>query len=150
MKKAFLFLGVIAVAAAAGGTTAWALAERTEGQALTYVDREVAHEPVAGTHFTSYQAEQYPDLTYAAENAVQAVVNIEVVQRVEMPRSGYGYDPFLDPFREFSDFPSSAEVRAMTNRVIKSGAAAVRASSCRPTATSSPTTTWPMERPPCA
>ncbi len=101
MKKAFLFLGVIAVAAAAGGTTAWALAERTEGQALTYVDREVAHEPVAGTHFTSYQAEQYPGLTYAAENAVQAVVNIEVVQRVEMPRSGYGYDPFLDPFREF-------------------------------------------------
>ncbi len=105
MKKAFLFLGVIAVAAAAGGTTAWALAERTEGQALTYVDREVAHEPVAGTHFTSYQAEQYPDLTYAAENAVQAVVNIEVVQRVEMPRSGYGYDPFLDPFREFFGLP---------------------------------------------
>ena len=103
MKKAFLFLGVIAVAAAAGGTTAWALAERTEGQALTYVDREVAHEPVAGTHFTSYQAEQYPDLTYAAENAVQAVVNIEVVQRVEMPRSGY--DPFLDPFREFFGLP---------------------------------------------
>ena len=105
MKKAFLFLGVIAVAAAAGGTTAWALAERTEGQALTYVDREVAHEPVAGTHFTSYQAEQYPGLTYAAENAVQAVVNIEVVQRVEMPRSGYGYDPFLDPFREFFGLP---------------------------------------------
>ncbi len=105
MKKAFLFLGVIAVAAAAGGTTAWALAERTEGQALTYVDREVAHEPAAGTHFTSYQAEQYPDLTYAAENAVQAVVNIEVVQRVEMPRSGYGYDPFLDPFREFFGLP---------------------------------------------
>ncbi len=105
MKKAFLFPGVIAVAAAAGGTTAWALAERTEGQALTYVDREVAHEPVAGTHFTSYQAEQYPGLTYAAENAVQAVVNIEVVQRVEMPRSGYGYDPFLDPFREFFGLP---------------------------------------------
>ena len=105
MKKAFLFLGVIAVAAAAGGTTVRALAERTEGQALTYVDREVAHEPVAGTHFTSYQAEQYPDLTYAAENAVQAVVNIEVVQRVEMPRSGYGYDPFLDPFREFFGLP---------------------------------------------
>ncbi len=105
MKKAFLFLGVIAVAAAAGGTTAWALAERTEGQALTYVDREVAHEPVAVTHFTSYQAEQYPGLTYAAENAVQAVVNIEVVQRVEMPRSGYGYDPFLDPFREFFGLP---------------------------------------------
>lgn len=95
---------MIAVAAAAGGTTAWALAERTEGR-TTFVEREIAREPAAGTHFTSYQAEQYPDLTYAAENAVQAVVNIEVVQRVEVPQSNYGYDPFLDPFREFFGLP---------------------------------------------
>jgi len=27
----------------------------------------------AGTHFTSYQAEQYPDLAYAAEMTVKAV-----------------------------------------------------------------------------
>lgn len=105
MKKAFLFLGVIAVAAAAGGATAWALSDRSEQQTITYAGSRSAHEPVAGTHFTSYQAEQYPDLTYAAENAVQAVVNIEVIQQVEMPRSGYGYDPFLDPFREFFGFP---------------------------------------------
>ena len=132
MKKAFLFLGVIAVAAAAGGTTAWALAERTEGQALTYVDREVAHEPVAGTHFTSYQAEQYPDLTYAAENAVKAVVNIEAIQQVEVPRRGqFGYDPFL----EFFGFPqqqprggNGGEPRYQERR------AGVRASSSRRTA----------------
>lgn len=101
MKKAFLFLGVIAVAAAAGGATAWALSDRTENRSI-YVDRDM---PVAGTHFTSYEAERYPDLTYAAENAVQAVVNIEVVQKVEVPQSGYGYDPFLDPFREFFGLP---------------------------------------------
>lgn len=101
MKKAFLFLGAIAVAAAAGGATAWALSDRTENRSI-YVDRDM---PVAGTHFTSYEAERYPDLTYAAENAVQAVVNIEVVQKVEVPQSGYGYDPFLDPFREFFGLP---------------------------------------------
>ena len=38
--------------------------------------------PKAGTHFTSYQADQYPDLTYAAENAVKAVVNIESIREV--------------------------------------------------------------------
>ena len=53
--------------------------------------------PALGTQFTSYQAEQYPDLTYAAENAVKAVVNIEAVQQVEMPRRR-GYDPFLEFF----------------------------------------------------
>ena len=53
----------------------------------------------AGTHFTSYQAEQYPDLTYAAENAVKAVVNIEVVQEIEVPERQY------DPFFEFFGIP---------------------------------------------
>ncbi len=98
MKKAFLFLGMVAVSAAAGGVTAWTLSS-TEGDRVQYVDREVERTPALGTHFTSYQAEQYPDLTYAAENAVQAVVNIEAVQQVEMSRrGGYGYDPFLEFF----------------------------------------------------
>ncbi len=105
MKKAFLFLGVIAVAAAAGGATALVLNGEPQ-EHITYIDRTAAHTPAgAGTHFTSYQAENYPDLTYAAENAVQAVVNIEVVQKVEMPQSNYGYDPFFDPFREFFGLP---------------------------------------------
>ncbi|MDE6623250.1 MAG: Do family serine endopeptidase [Alistipes sp.] len=98
MKKAFLFLSLVAVSAAAGGATAWAVASRGDAEVL-YVDREVERTPGLGTHFTSYEAERYPDLTYAAENAVQAVVNIEVVQRVEIPqRGGYGYDPFLEFF----------------------------------------------------
>lgn len=98
MKKAFLFLGIVAVSAAAGGLTAWSVAPKGSDR-VEYVDREVARTPALGTHFTSYQAEQYPDLTYAAENAVRAVVNIEAVQQVEMsPRGGYGYDPFLEFF----------------------------------------------------
>lgn len=97
MKKAFLFLGIVAVSAAAGGATAWALADRR--QQIEYVEREVERNPSLGTHFTTYEADRYPDLTYAAENAVQAVVNIEAIQQVEMPRRGqYGYDPFLEFF----------------------------------------------------
>ena len=98
MKKAFLFLGMVAVSAAAGGVTAWTLASRAE-ERVQYVDHQVERTPALGTHFTAYQAEQYPDLTYAAENAVKAVVNIEVVQQVEVPqRGGFGYDPFLEFF----------------------------------------------------
>ncbi len=95
MKKAFLFLGVVAAGAVAGGVTAWTLGGRAGG--LEYVERTVERTPALGTHFTSYQAEQYPDLTYAAENAVKAVVNIEAIQQVEMRRSR-GYDPFLEFF----------------------------------------------------
>jgi len=96
MKKAFLILGAVAVSAAAGGLTAWAVAGGREGS-VQYIEREVERTPALGTQFTSYQAEQYPDLTYAAENAVKAVVNIEAVQQVEMPRRR-GYDPFLEFF----------------------------------------------------
>ena len=96
MKKAFLILGVVAVSAAAGGFTAWKVAAPREGS-VQYIEREVERTPALGTQFTSYQAEQYPDLTYAAENAVKAVVNIEAIQQVEMPQRR-GYDPFLEFF----------------------------------------------------
>ena len=49
----------------------------------------------AVNHFTSYTKEKYPDLTYAAENAVGAVVNIEVLTRVQGSNS---FDPFLQFF----------------------------------------------------
>lgn len=74
------------MSAAAGGFTAWKVTAPREGS-VQYIEREVERTPALGTHFTSYQAEQYPDLTYAAENAVKAVVNIEAVQQVEMPRA---------------------------------------------------------------
>lgn len=99
MKKAFLFLGVIAAAAATGGLTAWAIAVG-QTQTVKYVDRDVERTPALGTQFTAYEKGAYPDLTYAAENAVKAVVNIEAVQQIEMPQRGgpSGYDPFLEFF----------------------------------------------------
>ena len=97
MKKVFFYLGIIAVAAAAGGTTAWVLGRNME-PGVTYINHEVERAPALGTHFTSYESERYPDLTYAAENAVKAVVNIEAVQEVEVRGGSFGYDPFLEFF----------------------------------------------------
>ena len=122
MKKAFLILGLVAVSAAAGGLTAWTVSA-DRGGSVAYIEREVERTPALGTQFTSYQAEQYPDLTYAAENAVKAVVNIEAIQQVEMPQRR-GYDPFLEFFGIPQDYgrgdgrPQYREQRAGGSGVI--------------------------------
>ena len=126
MKKAFLILGLVAVSAAAGGLTAWTVSA-DRGDSVAYIEREVERTPALGTQFTSYQAEQYPDLTYAAENAVKAVVNIEAIQQVEMPQRRGGYDPFLEFFGIPQDYgrgdgrPQYREQRAGGSGVIISG-----------------------------
>ena len=103
-KTAFLLFGAAVISAAAGGLTAIGvnkyLAQTSGGGVVSEVvtsswDRG---EPQVGNHFTAYQAEQYPDLTYAAENAVQAVVNIEAVKEVKVGGRSYGYDPFYEFF----------------------------------------------------
>ena len=122
MRKAFLILGLVAVSAAAGGLTAWTVSA-DRGGSVAYIEREVERTPALGTQFTSYQAEQYPDLTYAAENAVKAVVNIEAIQQVEMPQRR-GYDPFLEFFGIPQDYgrgdggPQYREQRAGGSGVI--------------------------------
>ena len=126
MKKAFLILGLVAVSAAAGGLTAWTVSA-DRGGSVAYIEREVERTPALGTQFTSYQAEQYPDLTYAAENAVKAVVNIEAIQQVEMPQRRGGYDPFLEFFGIPQDYgrgdgrPQYRDQRAGGSGVIISG-----------------------------
>ncbi len=98
MKKVMMFLGVAAVAAVAGGVSAWYVNKQMPST-IEYITTSAEHETQLGTHFTAFEESKYPDLTYAAENAVKAVVNIEAVQRVEMPSRGqFGYDPFLEFF----------------------------------------------------
>ena len=110
------------MSAAAGGLTAWTVSA-DRGGSVAYIEREVERTPALGTQFTSYQAEQYPDLTYAAENAVKAVVNIEAIQQVEMPQRR-GYDPFLEFFGIPQDYgrgdgrPQYREQRAGGSGVI--------------------------------
>ncbi len=98
MKKAWILLGVIALGAVAGGVAAWGVLKYADRPDATVVVSQ-SRTPQAGSQFTAYQADQYPDLTYAAENAVKAVVNIEVIQKVEMSRREY------DPFFEFFGIP---------------------------------------------
>ena len=98
MKKVFLAAVIIAVSAFAGGATAYFVSRAAAGDgSVEYVERTVERNPSLGTHFTAYDAEGYPDLTYAAENAVKAVVNIEAIQEVEIAQQQY-YDPFWEFF----------------------------------------------------
>lgn len=98
MKKALSFLGVTALSIVASALTVWSITSHQEPR-VEYIEREVERTPSLGTHFTAYEEDKYPDLTYAAENAVKAVVNIEAVQQVELSRrGGFGYDPFLEFF----------------------------------------------------
>lgn len=96
MRRFFGFLAPVAVAAAVGGVTAWTVTRNTEQQ-IAYIEREVERTPQLGAQFTAYEQGKYPDLTYAAENAVKAVVNIEAVQEVAVRRP-QGWDPFLEFF----------------------------------------------------
>ncbi|MBR5334533.1 MAG: Do family serine endopeptidase [Alistipes sp.] len=103
-KTAFLLFGAAVVSAVAGGITAIGvnkyLAQNEHCGAVATATSVSWGEstPQVGNHFTAYQAEQYPDLTYAAENAVKAVVNIEAIKEVQTGGRSYGYDSFYEFF----------------------------------------------------
>ena len=102
MKKVSLFAGVVAAALLAGGVSAYAITQLTQkDQPSTYTSSNAgAFSSQAGNHFTSYEEGKYPDLTYAAENAVKGVVNIEVRQEIQgsSSQSRGGFDPFFEFF----------------------------------------------------
>lgn len=101
MKKKILFFGIaVAASALVGGLTAYGVSKSISNDSFALIERA---DQQAGTHFTSYEKEKYPDLTYAAENAVKAVVNIEKIEEVKPRYSGGqrgqgGYDPFFEFF----------------------------------------------------
>ncbi len=126
VKRAFSFLGIVAVAAVAGGAAAWGVASMNDNNLGTEIIDSVQYNNEAitptslDTHFTAFQAEQYPDLTYAAENAVKAVVNIEAIQEITMRQRAY--DPFLElfgfPQPQYEGRPQVQERRAGGSGVI--------------------------------
>ena len=102
-KTALVILATAAVSAVAGGLTAVSVNKYSSnnGGAFSPMDATTSWSdmtPQAGNHFAAYQAEQYPDLTYAAENAVKAVVNIESIREVQYGGRSRGYDPFYEFF----------------------------------------------------
>ena len=90
-KSAFLFAGTCAVSALLATALSVYFVDRRIDSAsdAEYVERTVerpvvSHTPALGSQFTAYSADSYPDLTYAAENAVKAVVNVEVTQEKDV------------------------------------------------------------------
>ncbi len=102
MKKRLLLLTAIVATAAFASGVAFAKQEQQNEQQNEQHDKYSA-----GSHFTAYSESKYPDLTYAAENAVRAVVGIDAIQRVEVAQRGTrgSYDPFL----EFFGFPQQQQ-----------------------------------------
>lgn len=100
MKKSSMFaLTLFGVAAAVAGAaiSSYVIARYAlPSGSVQYVERTVERTPAVGAHFTAYEAQSYPDLTYAAENAVRAVVNIEVISEVEIPM--HSFNPFFEFF----------------------------------------------------
>lgn len=94
MKKVTLFASLVAVSILAAAATAYTVNQitgRNSDSGPVFSTGEV------GNHFTVYEKDNYPDLTYAAENAVKGVVNIEVTQAVES-RAAASSNPFYEFF----------------------------------------------------
>ncbi len=107
MKKVLLSLAVVAAAAVVGGGTAYSVTQLNSPQSSVEGDvqltAKMAEERLGsagavGSQFTAFNESSYPDLTYAAENAVRAVVGVDVTQRIELSQRGNSYDPFLEFF----------------------------------------------------
>lgn len=123
MKKKAFYVVLLFVAGVIGGAGAYIAINPRQAQAAGKGDineKMIGMDAAPGAHFTSYQASSYPDLTYAAENAVQAVVNIEVTHQVQS--SGRGN---LDPFLEFFGLPQGYSNRDNVPRERKAGGSGV-------------------------
>ncbi len=113
-KQAITIIGSLFGAALVGGVSATAVVNFQQKNTIPEVEivefEQQLNSPTLN-HFTSYSKEKYPDLTYAAENAVGAVVNIEVITTV---KGQQGYDPFLQFFGIPQGYgaPSTREAKA--------------------------------------
>ena len=102
MKKSILNLvAIVALSAVTTSATIYFIDNyRTSHPAATlFNDNTFAENPATDARFAaSVVPSEYPDLTYAAENAVKAVVNIEATVKV-------GNTAPRDPFLEFFGYP---------------------------------------------
>lgn len=95
MKNTLSIIGLSLLSAVIGAVaTVYIIGGSAKG-GVQVVEKVVERTPALGAHFASYEQGNYPDLTYAAENAVKAVVNIEVISEVAVPN---GFNPFFEFF----------------------------------------------------
>jgi Do/DeqQ family serine protease len=103
MKKGFIFAAIIVASALVGGITAYTVTKLSTPETIEVrtpapsVNSSGLGE--ASTHFTSYTPDNYPDLTYAAENAVQGVVG--VIKTEEIPQMSMQGMPSIFDFFGF-------------------------------------------------
>lgn len=95
MKRTLSIIGLSFLSAVVGAAATMFVISKNSDTQVEVVERVVERAPQLGAHFTSFEQGGYPDLTYAAENAVKAVVNIEVISEVAVQS---GYNPFFDFF----------------------------------------------------
>lgn len=97
-----LFAGVALVAAASGVLTTVVTQRYMGGQREAMPTTIIEQSRPSDLLFTNGGNEsQYPDLTYAAESAVKAVVSIETTKRVSSPQ-------YVDPFYLFFGVPEGS------------------------------------------
>lgn len=120
-KQAFTIVGSLVGAAVVGALSA-TIALRAEKESSTITLEQTTSAPTElveqnqMNHFVSYSQEKYPDLTYAAENAVKAVVNIEATKTVQGQTT-------MDPFYQFFGIPQG--YGAPSTREAKAGGSGV-------------------------
>lgn len=97
MKKSiFNFVAIVAVSAITASATIYLTAVANTSTNSDISDQYFAENPATDAHFAARVVpSEYPDLTYAAENAVKAVVNIEATVTVGNSRQR---DPLLEFF----------------------------------------------------
>ena len=104
-KNTFVLVAVCFASALLGaGVASYAVVRNAKvATTIEYVNRDGNTVPVAKTQLVALeQSTTYPDLTYAAESAVKAVVNIEAITEVEVrQQSMLPYNPLF----EFFGFP---------------------------------------------
>lgn len=123
MNKKWILGGVLAAAMLVGSGTTYFLtkASQIRDENDVFAREFIGAGSNVGNHFTSNAEGGYPDLTYAAENAVYAVVNVEVTQNVDVAQ--------MDPFLQFFGVPQGYSRGGDTQREVKAGGSGVIISS---------------------
>lgn len=120
MNKKWILGGVFAAAMIVGSATTYFLTKASQIKRDVF-DTEMMSGVSVGNHFTANAEDGYPDLTYAAENAVYAVVNVEVTQKVNVAQ--------MDPFLQFFGMPQGYSRGGDMEREVKAGGSGVIISS---------------------
>ncbi len=100
MKRSIFLAGAVLLASAlAGGITAYTVSNLIDNGSDHPAAVRGDYPGASETRFTASEQSGYPDLTFAAESAVKAVVNIVKTEEVQAQNPfGGGSDPFFEFF----------------------------------------------------